>query len=492
MSNNHQNNDLRTSAKGSNKNVDKRNISLKWFSIGSVVILIAIVLIVDILFDAILGDKFVFDMSSTGQHTISQPTQDFINSMPADARIRIVGLFEKPGNIAGTSLEYVCPILEDYADKSDGRITVEYIDPSVHPGIIAELDPEGISGLQADQFAVSYNGKVQSISAYDCFAMDQTTGYPTSNLVEATFTNAMYTLVNGYSYKAYFVTGLNEPTHVQFTKVLGSIGIDSADLPASTTFSIPSDCDLLVINGINNDISEGMANAISEYLNNGGELLVAVNYYNNSNEAFPNLNNALAVMGASLDPYLIVEFDPSMMLNQSNYQYLADITDVYSELAASGAVRVNYPRNVRSLDSNASNIVTYPVLVTSAQSTSAQGNDIYADEGQHCIGMYSTIDGMNDAPHLYLFGTTDLTSDDYISAFGYNDANVVLMRNIIRSMFPTETSVIVPSKALNNVSLDPSKVTLTSVNVMTVILLVVIPLGLAIAGTVVYNKRKNL
>ena len=32
----------------SNENVDKRNISLKWFSIGSVIILIAIVLVVDI------------------------------------------------------------------------------------------------------------------------------------------------------------------------------------------------------------------------------------------------------------------------------------------------------------------------------------------------------------------------------------------------------------------------------------------------------------
>ena len=106
--------------------------------------------------------------------------------------------------------------------------------------------------------------------------------------------------------------------------------------------------------------------------------------------------------------------------------------------------------------------------------------------------MYSTYDGVDNAPHLYAFGTTDLTSDDYISNFGYNDSNVVLIRNIIRSMFPSDTSVIVPSKPLNDVSLDPTKVTLTSVNTMTIVLLVAIPLGLVIAGTVVYNKRKNL
>lgn len=496
MSNNPKNKDLRASGKGSDKNVDKRNISLKWVSIGSVVILISIVLLVDVLFDAILGDKFVFDMSSTGQHTISQPTQDFLNSLPSETRIRIVGLFEKPDSITGSTLEYVCPLLDDYEAKSDGKVTVEYIDPAVHPGIIAELDPEGVNGLEANTYAVYYNGNITTISAYDCFSFDQSTGYPTANLVEATFTNTMASLVHGFSYKAYFVTGLQEPSHVQFSKVLASIGIDSEDLPAGASFVIPSDCDLLVINGINVDISEGMANVIAEYLQNGGEVIVAVNYYNNSTEQFTNLNNAMSVMGVAIDPYMLVETDSSMILNNGMYtQSLLRITDPFTGLAAQGSsfVRASYCRIVRPTDSVSSNIKSAPVLVSSEYAVSGYSeSSVFSNQGYHYLGMYSTYDGVTDAPHLYAFGTTDLTSDDYISVFGYNDANVVLMRNIVRSMFPSDTSVIVPSKPLEDVSLDPAKVTLTSVNTMTVVLLVVIPLGLVIAGTVVYNKRKNL
>lgn len=494
MSNNAKNKDLRTSDKGSNKNVDKRNISLKWFSIASVVILIAIVLLVDVLFDAILGDKFVFDMSSTGHHTISQPTQDFINSLPSDTKIRIVGLFEKPDNITGSTLEYVCPLLDDYAEKSDGKITVEYIDPAVHPGIINELDPEGISGLEAQTYAVVYNGQVTSVSAYDCFAFDQATGYPTANLVEATFTNAMATLVHGFSYKAYFITGLQEPSHTQLTKVLASIGIDSADLPASTDFSIPADCDLLIINGINIDITEGMANTIAQYLQNGGEVIVAVNFYNNSTEEFTNLNSAMSVMGVAIDPYMLIEQDPSMLLNEGyNYQSLLSITDPFISLATDASVRASYCRIVRPTDVTVDYIKSSPVIVSSDSAVSGLSRDaVFSNAGYHYIGMYSTFDGVDDAPHLYAFGTTDLTSDDYISVFGYNDTNVVFMRNIIRSMFPSDVSVLVNSKPLEDVSLDPTKVTLNSVNVMTIALLVVIPLGLVIAGTVVYNKRKNL
>ena len=494
MSNDNKKRSLSASGKGSDKNVDKRNISLKWFSIGSVVILIAIVLLVDVLFDAILGDKFVFDMSSTGQHTISQPTQDFLNSLPSDTRIRIVGLFEKPDSITGTTLEYVCPLLDDYASKSDGKVTLEYIDPAVHPGIIAELDPEGVNGLEADTYAIYYNGSITSISAYDCFAFDQSTGYPTANLVEATFTNAMASLVHGFSYKAYFVTGLQEPTHVQLSKVLASIGIDSADLPAGTSFTIPSDCDLLVINGINVDISEGMANAIAEYLQNGGEVLVAVNYFNNSTEEFVNLNSALSVMGVAIDPYMLIETDSSMLINNGQYnQSLLSVTDPFLSLSTSAYVRASYCRIVRPTDVASASVLSAPVIVSSEYAVTGSSEDaVFANQGYHYIGMYSTYDGATDAPHLYAFGTTDLTSDDYISNFGYNDSNVVLIRNILRSMFPSDTSVIVPSKPLDDVSLDPAKVTLTSVNTMTIVLLVVIPLGLVIAGTVVYNKRKNL
>ena len=494
MSNDNKNRSIRTSGKGSDKNVDKRNISLKWVSIGSVVILIAIVLLVDVLFDAILGDKFVFDMSSTGQHTISQPTQDFLNSLPSETKIRIVGLFEKPDSISGTTLEYVCPILEDYAAKSDGKVTLEYIDPAVHPGIIAELDPEGVNGLEANTYAVYYNGSVTSISAYDCFAFDQSTGYPTANLVEATFTNAMASLVHGFSYKAYFVTGLQEPGHVQLSKVLASIGIDSADLPAGTSFTIPSDCDLLVINGINVDISEGMANAIAEYLQNGGEAIVAVNYFNNSTEEFVNLNSAISVMGVAIDPYMLIETDSSMLLNNGQYnQSLLSVTDPFLSLATASYVRSSYCRIVRPTDVVSESVKSAPVVVSSEYAvTGYSEQSVFSNQGYHYVGMYSTYDGVDNAPHLYAFGTTDLTSDDYISNFGYNDSNVVLIRNIIRSMFPSDTSVIVPSKPLNDVSLDPTKVTLTSVNTMTIVLLVAIPLGLVIAGTVVYNKRKNL
>ena len=78
------------------KTSDIRAEKLKMYSIGSVILLVAIILLVNILFDGIFGKALTFDFSDSGQNTISQESIDYINSLPADTKIRVVGLFDKP------------------------------------------------------------------------------------------------------------------------------------------------------------------------------------------------------------------------------------------------------------------------------------------------------------------------------------------------------------------------------------------------------------
>ena len=61
---------------------DSRAKTLKIYSIGSVIILIAIVVLLNILVSGLLGDALTFDFSANSQNTISQQTRDYIDSMP--------------------------------------------------------------------------------------------------------------------------------------------------------------------------------------------------------------------------------------------------------------------------------------------------------------------------------------------------------------------------------------------------------------------------
>lgn len=154
---------------------DTRSDKLKLYSIGSVVLLALIILLVNFLFDKIFGKALTFDFSDTAQNSISQESIDYLNSLPDGTNIRVIGLFNRPDNVSNTKYQYIVPLLDDYVKESDGKVTVEYIDPNEHPSIIQELDPTNSFDLasNSENFVVSYNGKIRMIAPIDCYSYDQ-------------------------------------------------------------------------------------------------------------------------------------------------------------------------------------------------------------------------------------------------------------------------------------------------------------------------------
>ena len=182
---------------------DERSGKLKLYSIGSVIILIAIVIIVNVLFDKILGKALTFDFSDALSNTISQESIDYINGLPQDTKIRIVGLFDKPADVSGTEYQYICPLLDDYVKNSKGKITVEYINPNNQPTIISQLDPNNSFNLssQSGNFVVKYNDKIKIINPYDCYSFDET--YLSQGYFYVTGNNVEYVTIDGKDYPVY-------------------------------------------------------------------------------------------------------------------------------------------------------------------------------------------------------------------------------------------------------------------------------------------------
>lgn len=483
---------------------DKRKQSLKLYSIGTIVILVVIVLVSNILFEKVLGKYMSFDFSLSNQNSISQESIDFIKGLPDDTKIRIVGLMDKPTSLNNNPMRYIVPLLDDYANKSGGKITVEYVNPETYPSILRELDRENVYDLKNDQFAVYYQGKVIAVEPYDCFTYDSTyaqQGYmfPTANAVEYAFTNAIANLTSGFSAKAYFVTGLQCDESTQLKHIMSSLGFETEDLAVSDSFAIPDDCDLLIINNPQTDISEKVKTVMSDYLNNGGDFIVAVNFYNNVGESYPKLNAVLNMMNLNIDNYVIRENDATYALDQTGFAALVTRTDNYTLFSSSSQFRSSYSRPVRAYDNPYSYIKTDAVLTTSSTATAVQideNNNVHEFENAktYNVAMYATYEGMSDPPCCYVFGTSDFTSDSYISSYGYNDANVQFIRNCIRDITGLNdyNNVQIQSKPLDDYSIDSTKVTSSNASVMTIVFMVVVPLALVVVAAIVYNKRKNL
>ena len=87
-----------------NKKTDKRFENLKLLSVGSCLLLIGILLVLNILLDTLFGDKLTYDFSSTSQNSVSKQALSYIDALPEDTQVRIVGLFDRPDSLSGKTV----------------------------------------------------------------------------------------------------------------------------------------------------------------------------------------------------------------------------------------------------------------------------------------------------------------------------------------------------------------------------------------------------
>ena len=496
--------------RSSSASTDSRAKTLRFYSIGSVIILITIVVLLNILITGLLGDALTFDFSSNNQNTITQQTRDFIDSMPENTHIRIVGLLERPTNLQNTPYEYIVPLLDDYEAKSNGKITVEYKDPELYPSIVNELDPNNVYNLEEGTYVIQYNGQIQVISPLDCFTIDEdylifyNAYLPTSNNVEYVFTNTMARLLSGFNSKAYIITGLQDDPSTAVKTILNALGCDVETLQVADGFAIPDDCDLLILNGPNMDIPEKVMLEIENYLAGGGKFICAVNFTDaNSKESFENLNAVLNTMNINIDPYIIKENDVNYMLDDSGYSSLVSVNSTFLELSTSDfemyyTFKNSYIRPVRILTDSESSVMSVAIGGTSENAycvkVADSGVTQYGEAGRYYTSVYSSLPNYVQSPEVIVFGTTDFTSDSYISAYGMNDDNVKFFKSCARYLLGADSAatVEVPTRGISDYALNGEKVTETSSTVVLAVFMIAIPLLFLVAAAIVYEKRKNL
>ena len=311
----------------------------------------------------------------------------------------------------------------------------------------------------------------------------------------------MFNLTNDYSYKAYIVTGLKEEGNENITKILESMLMDVEYLPDSDSFTIPEDCSLLVLNGPNTDISENMYVAISDYMNNGGKLFVAVDYSTyNVTEKYDRLNKLLAQMNITIDPLLVYENDPGYQLSGSALNSVVTVNEYFKSYVSFSYLTNAYARNVRESDNPNPDFATLPVLATSSNAQTLKldtsGNvieDGVEDVGQHYVAMYAVKDGITQS-EAFVFGTLSFSSDEYINQHSLNDINIDFFRACIRELTDADTGsqLNIQSKNIDAFNLDATKATTSTSTLMLVIFMLLIPIALIEMAIIVYFKRKNL
>ena len=223
-----------------------------------IVIIVAVCIGINIAVDNInIAD---FDFTKDKIYSLSDASKQIVQAVDKDVEIMLINM----------------PDYEDFAKKYNSvnkNITVEVIDD-----LTSRTDLTDEYGITADSaiIIVKSGEKSKTLSSYDLVTMDYST-YQYKDIAEEALTNAIIDVTTDEKPIIYNLTGHNKYSSdylYYFSADLEAEAYEFEDLNLLTTGSVPEDCSVLMITTLAEDITEAERDAILDYINKGGKIIL--------------------------------------------------------------------------------------------------------------------------------------------------------------------------------------------------------------------------
>lgn len=242
------------------------------------------------------------DLTTDKVYSISESTKTKLDNLEKDVTIQLINL-----------KDYV--YLLDFTNKYtqlNSHINIEKVeDLTARPDIMSKYNLES-----TDNILIIKSGERETIlSLYDLYTYDYTT-YEQIDITEEAITNAIIEVTIDNKPKVYFLEGHNYYDNNYFQLVKQDIQSESnevASLNLLTTGNVPDDCNCLVITTLKEDLTEMERDALINYSNKGGKILLLADSDILGIE-MPNFNKILDLYGFSISKGILLEQDQNQMI----------------------------------------------------------------------------------------------------------------------------------------------------------------------------------
>jgi ABC-type uncharacterized transport system involved in gliding motility auxiliary subunit len=434
---------------------------------------------------------FRWDVTQAKQHTLANSTVEYIESLKAEVSLTAFYL--------GLPPKYLVDQLNEYERVSKGKVTTEIIDPIEQIGYAAQFG-NVISGKERKLIVRS--GKER-----------RDIDFTKSPLSEELISNSIVRVTRDKR-QVYFLTGheeyaiSNEKNQglSNFASLLEVNNIISKPLMLGIEGAIPKDCDVLIIAGPRNELTEQENSLINNYLEQGGDALFLIEHtvVANSGTALsekqlrsnPSLNNLLNPWGVNVESDIVVDLSNHIQSDvgspaTKNYLPHKAITD---GLDYTFYVR---PRSISVLANRRPSTKLVPIVLTETKDKSwgetNRFQEIRFDKGIDTPGPVPiSFVILDEKPNdnegqsvsdtrLIVFTDADFLSNAYIKQY----SNAQLGLNIVNWLSEVDYQVIVGQQEAQIERLD-----LTSKQRrMIAVILFLIPLFIALCGVAVWRRR---
>ena len=317
---------------------------------------------------------------------------------------------------------------------------------------------------------------------------------------EGQLTAAIQSVTSTETKKIYLTSGHEEQAlDSTFSDILSKSNITTDTLATSSEKAVPSDCDILVINGPVYDFSDAEYTLLYNYLKDGGKAMFFLNA--GTSEEMTNYNKLLSAYGVNTVKGYVLDNEKCINAGYPNilkpdiesHDITADVAG--KEVYIPTAVGMTSEKDVRST------LTVEPLLKTSDSAfsrTDRQETSMEKVEGD-IAGPFNMAVAVTDsyaektkgtgfATKLVIFGSQHFTGADFTANNQFGNRSMLL--NALTWLSGSETSTLaIPTRSLD----EPTVVIGEGDRVFwTAALVVLLPLALLIIGFVIwYRRRKN-
>lgn len=426
------------------------------------------------------------DVTGSKLYSITEDTEKMLDGLTEDVTVYVLA------SESGTD-ETIKQMLSRYESRSS-HVQVVYKDPVKYPQFAAGYTTDSIS---RGSLIVESDKRSRVIDYYDMYETEIDYYTYSSSVTaydgEGQLTSAIQYVLSDDMPKVYVISGHDEiALDAGFTEVCEKANVELETITLLNYDAVPEDAQAIMLLAPISDFSEDDAAKIRDYMAAGGKALALTAY---TEEEMPNFNSVLEDYGVSVSGNMICENSTSNY-SQSPLYLIPNMesSSVTSGIDSNRLVFMPYSV-VLSLDQENEQLSITEYLTTSddavgkaninqSTTTAYEEGDI---QGPFCLGakIVKNVDGVES--ELTVFASDMIFTDQADAAV--SGTNSMLFGNILGEMIDTDTAVVtIPAKSYN---LSAITVTQTDFICISLIILILLPVGMLIAGVVIWVKRRR-
>lgn len=469
--------------------VSAKSLSIGAYSTGMIVIMIVVTVVLNLGIGLLPESIKTVDVTSSKIYSLTDQTKEFVSQLEENIDLYVFVNENQQDEQFGTTLKQ----LDELSDK----ITLHYVDPALNPKFPEQYTTNNVDNNSVIVVSDKRSRIVSHRNVY-AFTYDYTNGTTTITGYdgEGQLVSAMAYVTIEDSKRLYFSEGHDEVgLSDKFEDALRKQNISHKQLELMKAEKVPEDAACLFINAPLKDLSKEDVEKVIAYLQTGGNVVVVLPF---QNEEMPNLEELLDYMAVQIAPGVVLEANANnyyryqtMLLptiQKSNYTGNFTSTD-YVFAPNSRGLKVNKENE------DAVNILYNAFLITSGDAFSKtevmdmesiskkEEGDI---SGPFAIGL-ETSKGKDDVIETMVIVASESIftdqADDMVSG-----SNLQLFSNIISNFTEYKVNSIVPVKEYQVSNLVMTEAAKT---VVSIIITIVIPAALLIAGFVIWFIRRK-